>query len=541
LTFSFDLGGWVGFTGKDISNHVVVMSSSKTHSFTGWLRASTLLVVALLAAKAQADVKLPVIFTDNMVLQQGLSVPVWGWADEGETVTVQFRDQRLTAKPVNGKWTVKLKSLKAGGPDELVIHGKNRIQLKNVLVGEVWVCSGQSNMEFPLSRSFESQKDIAQSANSNLRLFKVQKAKADEPLSDLRQPWNVGKFAWQESSSQSSADFSAVGYYFGQALQKARGVPIGLIESDWGGSPAEVWMSQETLEGNAGYKADIWEKYPVALKTYEDALAKHKAAKATSPAPRAPWKPAELYNGMIHPILGYGIAGVIWYQGESNAGRAWQYRTLFPDLIKNWRKDWGQGDFAFLFVQLAPFDGSKKPLEEIMKTPGDSTWGELREAQTMTLKLSKTGMAVITDVGEKDDIHPTKKQPVGERLALAARGEIYKEKIVFSGPMYKSLKIKGNQAIVSFDYVGGGLEAKGGKLTGFAICGEDKKWVWADAETDGKVVTVSSPQVAKPVAVRYGWSNFPIVNLFNKDGLPASPFRTDEFPGITQPKDAVKK
>ncbi len=226
----------------NIPTCVAVMIPSKTHQFTGWLRTSALAVVALLAAKAQADVKLPAIFTDNMVLQQGLNTPVWGWADEGETVTIQFRDQRITTKPVNGKWTVKLKPLKAGGPDELVVHGKNRVQLKNVLVGEVWVCSGQSNMEWPLSRSFESQKDIAQSANPNLRLFKVQKAKSDEPLMDLKQPWNVGKFAWQESSSQSSADFSAVGYYFGQALQKARGVPIGLIESDWGGSPAEVWI-----------------------------------------------------------------------------------------------------------------------------------------------------------------------------------------------------------------------------------------------------------------------------------------------------------
>ena len=517
------------------------MSPSKTLKLTGWLRTSALAVAALFAAKVQADVKLPAIFTDNMVLQQGQSVPVWGWADEGETVTVQFREQRLTTKPVNGKWTVKLLSLKAGGPDELIVHGKNRIQLKNVLVGEVWVCSGQSNMEWPLVKSFESQKDIAQSANPNLRLFKVQKMKSDEPLADLKQPWNVGKFAWQESSPQSSPDFSAVGYYFGQALQKARGVPIGLIESDWGGSPAEVWMSQEALEANAGYKADILEKYPAAKQAYDDAVAKHKATKATTPAPRAPWKPTELYNGMIHPILGYGIKGAIWYQGESNAGRAWQYRTLFPDMIKNWRKDWGQGDFAFLFVQLAPFDGSKKPLEEVTKTPGESTWAELREAQTHTLKLTKTGMAVITDLGEKDDIHPTKKQPVGERLALVARDEIYKEKIVSAGPVFKSLKVKGNQAIVSFDNLAGGLEAKGGKLTGFAICGEDKKWVWANAETDGKVVTVSSPEVAKPVAVRYGWSNYPIVNLFNKEGLPAWPFRTDDFPGVTQPKDTIKK
>lgn len=518
------------------------MIASKTHTHTGWLRTTVLAVAVLFAAKVQADVKLPAIFTDNMVLQQGMNVPVWGWADEGEAVTVQFRDQRVAAKVVNGKWSVKLKPLKAGGPDEFIVYGRNRIQLKNVLVGEVWVCSGQSNMEWSLSRSFEPQAEIAKSANPNIRLFKVENVKADEPLDDLKQPWNVGKFAWQEASPQSTPEFSAVAYYFGKALEKARGVPIGLIQSDWGGSPAEVWMSQSALEANADYKANILDKYPAARKAYEDAAAKHKAAKSKAAAPRAPWKPTELYNGMIHPILGYGIKGAIWYQGESNAGRAWQYRTLFPDMIKNWRKDWAQGDFPFLFVQLAPWDKNKKrSLEEIAKEPVESDWAELREAQTMTLKLAKTGMAVITDVGDKDDIHPTKKLEVGERLALAARAQVYNEKIVYSGPMYKSMKVKGNVVTLAFDHVGGGLEAKGGKLTGFAVCGEDKKWVWADAETDGKVVTLSNAAVAKPVAVRYGWADYPVVNLFNKEGLPASPFRTDEFPGVTQPKEDTKK
>lgn len=517
------------------------MIASKTHTKAGWFRAALLSAAFLFVAQVKADVKLPSIFTDNMVLQQGMNVPIWGWADEGETVTVQFREQRVVAKAVNGKWSVKLKPLKAGGPDEFVVYGRNRIQLRNVLVGEVWLCSGQSNMEWPLVKAFDSQADIKQSANPNIRLFKVENVKSDEPLDDLKQPWNVGKFAWQEASPQTTPDFSAVAFYFGRALEKARGVPIGLIQSDWGGSPAEVWMSQAVLEGDADYKANILDKYPAARAAYEAAAAKHKAEKSKGPAPRAPWKPTELYNSMIHPILGYGIKGAIWYQGESNAGRAWQYRSLFPDMIKNWRKDWGQGDFPFLFVQLAPWDRNKKrSLEEITKAPVESDWAELREAQTLTLKLAKTGMAVITDVGEKDDIHPTKKLPVGERLALAARAQVYNEKVVYSGPMFKNLKVKGNTAIVSFDHVGGGLEAKGGKLTGFAICGEDQKWVWADAETDGKVVTVSSPEVAKPVAVRYGWADFPVVNLFNAEGLPASPFRTDEFPVTTQPKDEKK-
>jgi sialate O-acetylesterase len=517
------------------------MIASKTHTHTGWFRATLLAVAFLFAAQVQADVKLPSIFSDNMVLQQGINVPIWGWADDGEAVTVQFREQRVSAKVVNGKWSVKLKGLKAGGPDDLVVYGRNRIQLRNVLVGEVWLCSGQSNMEFRLATALDSQADIKQSANPNIRLFKVENIKSDEPLDDLKQPWNVGKFAWQEASPQTTPDFSAVAYYFGRALEKARGVPIGLIQSDWGGSPAEVWMSQSALESDADYKANILDKYPAAREAYEAAVAKHKAEKSKGPAPRAPWKPTELYNGMIHPILGYGIKGAIWYQGESNAGRAWQYRSLFPDMIKNWRKDWGQGDFPFLFVQLAPWDRNKKrSMEEITKAPVESDWAELREAQTLTLKLSKTGMAVITDVGMKDDIHPTNKLPVGERLALAARAQVYNEKIVYSGPMFKNMKVKGNTATLSFDHVGGGLEAKGGKLTGFAVCGEDQKWVWADAETDGKVVTLSSPEVAKPVAVRYGWADYPVVNLFNKEGLPASPFRTDEFPVLTQPKSEKK-
>lgn len=518
------------------------MIPRKTHISTGWIRTTALLAAVLFVSELKADVKLPSIFTDNMVLQQGANVPVWGWGDEGETVVVQFRDQRVTTKTVNGKWMVKLKPLKAGGPDEFVVYGKNRIQLRNVLVGEVWLCSGQSNMEFRLVTAFEAQGEIAKSADSNLRLFQVVNLKSDAPLDDLRQPWNVGKFAWQEASPQSTPDFSAVAYYFGKALEKDRNVPIGLIQSDWGGSPAEVWMSEEALAANQAYKHDILEEYPEALQKYEAAMAKYKAGGAKGKAPRKPWKPTELYNGMIHPLMPYAIKGAIWYQGESNAGRAWQYRTLFPDMIKNWRKDWGQGDFPFLFVQIAPWDKNRKrSLEEITKTPVESDWAELREAQLMTLKLTKTGMAVITDVGEKDNIHPTKKQPVGERLALLARGEVYGEKIVYSGPVFKNLKVKGAQAILSFDHIGGGLEAKDGALTGFAICGEDRKWVWGEAKIVGKTVVVTSPEVAKPVAVRYGWADYPVINLFNAEGLPATPFRTDEFPGVTQPKVEGKK
>ncbi len=246
--------------------------------------------------------------------------------------------------------------------------------------------------------------------------------------------------------------------------------------------------------------------------------------------PWPPWKPAELYNGMIAPLIPFSIKGAIWYQGESNAGRAQQYRSLFADMIKNWRRDWGQGDFTFLEVQLAPFMAIKDQ-------PGESSWAELREAQELAAKvLPRVGLAVITDVGEEKDIHPRKKEPVGARLALAARGTAYGERIVYSGPTYKSLDVKRGEAILHFTNIGHGLEARGGELKGFAIAGEDKKFVWAKAEIKGKKIHVSGPAVPKPVAVRFGWADYPVVNLWNKDGLPASPFRTDDWPMLTAGK-----
>jgi sialate O-acetylesterase len=490
---------------------------------------------------ARADVRLPALFSDNAVLQQGMRVPIWGWADEGEEVAVSFRGQKAKAKARDGKWMVKLHNLKAGGPDTLTVSGKNTIALKNVLVGEVWICSGQSNMEWPLSRSYESQADIAASANPNIHLFTVPKLKASTPVNDV-------KASWQECNSQTIPGFSAVAYYFGRELQKARNVPVGLVHTSWGGSPAEVWMSEKVLSTNPDYQRNILDKYSADLKVYQAASEKFnqeteelkkQGQTQTKKPPAAPyWKPTELYNGMIAPLIPYAFQGAIWYQGESNAGRAHEYRTLFADMISNWRRDWGQGNFTFLAVQLAPWDKNKKrSLEQITEKPEDSDWAELREAQSIaTQVLPKVGMAVITDVGDKDDIHPTKKVPVGARLALAARGIAYREKMEYSGPVYQNIKVKDGKAVLSFLHVDGGLEARDGQLKGFAICGEDKKFIWANAEIQGNKVVVSSPAVVKPVAVRYGWSDYPVVNLWNKDGLPASPFRTDNFPMITQPK-----
>jgi sialate O-acetylesterase len=497
----------------------------------------------LLSVSARAEVRLPALFSDNMVLQHGTRVPVWGWAEDGETVTIQFHDQKLKTKAAHGQWIVHLKKLDAGGPDELTVSGKNTIVLKNVLVGEVWVCSGQSNMELPLSRSFEPQGDIAAAANPNLRVFTVPKVKSEKPITDV-------KASWQKCGPDTVKDFSAVAYYFGRALQKELKVPVGLIHTSWGGSPAEVWMSEKVLKANPEYQKAILDGYQTGLKNYQDALEKFKKddadartqGKSLDRKPPSPpsWKPAELYNGMIAPLIPYATKGAIWYQGESNAGRAWQYRTLFPDLIRNWRNDWGQGDFTFLLVQLAPWDKNRKrPLDQITAAPGDSDWAELREAQSHSAQvLPKVGVVVITDVGDKDDIHPTKKRPVGERLALAARGLAYGEKVEYSGPAYKGMKVKGDKVVLTFDHVGHGLEARGGELKGFAIAGADRKFVWAKAELqpDNSVV-VTSPEVPQPVAVRYGWADYPVVNLENKEGLPASPFRTDDYPATTRPKN----
>ncbi len=511
------------------------------------------LLVAAFAAfvSARADVKLPNLFSDHMVLQQNARVPVWGWAEDGETVTVEFKNQKLTTVAKDGKWQVSLWFMKADAtPATLRITGKNTVVIKDVLVGEVWIASGQSNMQWAMTQSHEPEGPIANSTNPNIRLLYVPRTKRDAPTNNI-------DAVWTECTPTNVAPFSAVAYFFARDLQKALGVPVGIIHTSWGGSPAEVWIREEILASNPDYKRDILDTYPRAAANYQTAQANWEKERAawqaeqtkaktkkpfTKQAPRAPWKPTELYNGMIAPLIPFAINGAIWYQGESNASRAHQYRQLFADMITNWRTDW-KNDFTFLLVQLAPFDKSKKrPLDEIVKEVGDSDWAELREAQLLATKnLPKVGMAVITDVGEKDDIHPKRKEPVGARLALAAQKIAYRKGVAWSGPVYRSATFKNGEAVLSFDHVGQGLEARGGNLTGFTICGDDRKWVAANAEIRGSKVVVSSPSVKAPVAVRYGWSDFPVVNLWNKDGLPATPFRTDDFPMITAPKPVAAK
>jgi sialate O-acetylesterase len=506
------------------------------------LSAGAALLLASLAPLALADVSLHPLFTDHGVLQQGKRLPVWGHADDGEKVTVEFAGQKVSTVAVDGRWRVTLKPLAATAEGRsLKVTGKNSVEISDVVVGEVWICSGQSNMEWSMSSSFEPASDIASSANPNIRLFTVTKRRSPHPETEL----GHAKHAWAVAAPDVVKSFSAVGYYFGRDLQPALGVPVGLIHTSWGGSPAEVWMSEEVLKGNHEYSRDIVDAYAPALRGYVEARNKWMAAKKAAEAkgekfnqggPWTPWYPTELYNGMLRPLMPYAIAGAIWYQGESNAGRAWQYRSLFADMIRNWRKDWGQGDFPFLAVQLAPWDKNRKrSLAEITAKPVDSDWAELREAQNHVAEtLQKVGVAVITDVGDKDDIHPTKKAPVGQRLSLLAQTIAYGKPVESSGPTYASTGRSGSTLVLNFNHAKGLKTSDGAAPTGFAIAGDDGVYHWATAEIVGQSVRLSCPAVPKPKTVRYGWSDNPVVNLVNADGLPASPFRTDDLPATTK-------
>ncbi len=533
--------------------------------------------IGLWPEPARADVKLPALFSNGMVLQSGSTTPIWGTADPDEEVSVVldmkngtvFRPMAVRAD-AKGHWQVILaeesasgsrrpvrrirrpeamvaEGLAPGGPFTLTVSGKNKITLSDVYVGEVWICSGQSNMEFALQHATGAERAIQESKNPKIRLFTVAKTTSDQPLHDV-------KGSWQECNPETVKNFSGVAYYFGRDLQKALNVPVGLIHTSWGGTRAEAWTRHEVLDSQAEWKEEFlrYERskadYPKALEKYKAEQEKRQEAAAQakekgqkpSPTSRPPFDPARnpnspsvLYNAMIAPLIPYGIKGAIWYQGESNAGQAYLYRKLFPVMIQNWRDDWKRGDFPFLFVQLAPW-------QAIVKEPQQSAWAELREAQLLTAaNLPRTGMAVIMDVGDPKDIHPRQKEPVGARLVLAARAIAYREPIEYSGPIYDSMQVANNTAILRFKHVGQGLEARGGPLTGFTIAGEDHKFHNAQAEIKNGKVYVSCEDVKHPVAVRYGWANCPVVNLWNKDGLPASPFRTDDFQMVTRQKAAT--
>jgi sialate O-acetylesterase len=648
------------------------------------------LVISVFAAVVRAEVRLPAIIGDNMVLQQGMKVRIWGEANAGENVIVTFDKKSVSAvADTQGRWQVWIGPLNKGGPSELTV---NSLIIKNVLVGEVWLCSGQSNMEWPLINTINGAETVAEAKNPEIRLFRVEHQTSATPLNDVQGHWVV-------TTPEEAANFSAVGYFFGRELYQHLKVPIGLINSSWGGTPAEAWTTHDGLLSSPELKP-ILDRYqsslnalPQAKEAYARALAqweeknlyldtgnKGEALGYADPSastndwskidlpkqletagllidgavwfrkevelpeswsgkdlvlkltpiddhdvtyfngtkigatgretpnsymvprkyvvpgslvkagrnviairvfdsageggfsrggamsiepngdgdsqaislrgewdyrvelalePKHPdWgtrpeaigvsnqnNPSVLYNAMIAPLVRFTIRGVIWYQGESNAGRAYQYRTLFPVMIRSWRNAWGR-EFPFYFVQLANWHASKAE-------PDESDWAELREAQSMTLREPQTGMAVTIDIGDENDIHPRNKLDVGRRLAAWALAETYRQKIIPSGPLFDRFTIEGDKVRIRFKHGAGLKTSDSGPLKGFAIAGEDRRFVWADARIDGDTVIVSSPKVVKPVAVRYGWADNPIANLYNKAGLPASPFRTDDWPGVT--------
>ena len=649
-----------------------------------------LLVVLVCAGIGRAEVRLPAIIGDNMVLQQRVKVRIWGEANAGESVTVTFDKKSVgVVADAKGRWQVWIGPLNKGGPSELTING---LIIKNVLVGEVWLCSGQSNMEWPLINTIKGAETVAQANHPEIRLFRVEHHTSATPLTDVQGHWVV-------TTPEEAANFSAVGYFFGRELYQHLKVPIGLINSSWGGTPAEAWTTHDALLSSPELKP-ILDKYqnslnalPQTKETYARALAQWEEQnlyldagnkgealgyadpvastsdwskmdlpqqletagllidgaiwfrkevevpaswagkdlvlkltpiddhdvtyfngtkigsigretpnsymvprKYTVPGslvkagrnviavrvfdsageggfsrggamsigpngdgdsqaislrgswdykvelglePKRPdWgtrpeaigvsnqnNPSVLYNAMIAPLVPFAIRGVIWYQGESNAGRAYQYRTLFPLMIRSWRNAWGH-EFPFYFVQLANWHASKA-------APDESDWAELREAQTMTLREPHTGMAVTIDIGDENDIHPRNKLDVGRRLAAWALAATYGQQVIPSGPLFDRFTIEGDKVRIRFKHAAGLKTSDGSPVKGFAIAGEDRRFVWADARIDGDTVIVTSPKVVKPVAVRYGWADNPIANLYNKAGLPASPFRTDDWPGVT--------
>ena len=659
----------------------------------------TLLSFVLLSSCNQPEpaknIALSPLFTNNMVLQQKQDIAIWGTAEAGGEVNVSLNGQQAkTIVADNGLWNVKLKPIVAGGPYELVISGEDTIKINNVMMGEVWICSGQSNMEMPMlgkwSKVNNYEQEIAGADYPNIRLLMVDKEFANTPQTSFNSK------GWKECSPETIAKFSAVAYFFGRNLHKKLNVPIGLVQTAWGGTIVEAWTSAQSLKkipeftetvneiesdtiskeeweaAQAGRKKEwpdkigkiikengSWEhgyqnsdnniadwktmklptrwedvdagmeevdglvwfsrdvEVPASWKGKELMLSlgkindydftwfngvkvgrgidvsdlryyaipanlvkpgknritvevldigasgglygpatemklsngndsiiltgnwKYKVEPIKIDVSKLPEKPDQnsgvnrptvLYNAMINPLLKYRIRGAIWYQGESNAERAYQYRTLFKTMINDWRTVWKQGDFPFFFVQLANFKAVKEQ-------PAGDSWAELREAQTMALDLPNTGMAVTIDIGDAKDIHPGNKQDVGKRLALTALSQVYGNGGRIMGPMYKSMKIEGNKIRLQFDYANEGLKTRNSeKLTGFAVAGKDSVFVWADAEIIGNEVIVSSTKVDNPVAVRYGWAANPICNLYNGNGLPASPFRTDDWEGVTYGK-----
>ncbi len=526
-----------------------------------------LLIIAglLTAAGARADVTLAPLFTDHAVLQRDKVVPIWGKADAGEKVTVLFDGQVREASPgLDGRWLVLLDPLAATAQGaDLIVRGKNTLTLRDVVVGEVWLCSGQSNMEWPVSRAADAAREIAAAHSPLIRHVRIEHVVAEAP-SD-----SVATSGWQTATAQSVGSFTAVGYFFARDLAQKLGVPIGIVHSSWGGTPVESWMSPAALASDPAFAAvgERWRKtvedFPALKITHEARLAEWTRAEATAksatapkaapapsktksaakakleppapyvewlranPRPRAPrgpgdpWTPAGLFNGMINPLLPYALRGALWYQGESNAERAADYHALFTAMITAWRGHFGQGDFPFLWVNLANFD--------VPSDPTKRSYAWLREAQTKALALPNTGQALAIDIGDAKDIHPTNKQEVSRRLALLAKNRVYGFTGDDSGPTFAEVTREGAALRVRFSHALSGLVAHEKPVQSLEIAGADRVFHPAVARIDGDMLIVSSPKVREPVAVRYAWSNAPEANLYNGAGLPAVPFRTDAW------------
>ncbi len=487
-----------------------------------------ILLTLLSLTVANAEVTLPRILAEHMVIQRDLPVHIWGKASPDESVSVAFRGATQSTKADTlGRWSIYLPPGNAGGPFDLTIQGTNTIAFKDILVGDVWVASGQSNMEFKLRQGDNAQTEIANARYPKIRRTLLDRKVADYPLEDAPMQ------SWTDINPENAGGASAVAYFFARHLQeKLNGVPMGIIETFWGGTPVEAWTSLRSLGADPalipvfGEWGKIQENWPTAQANYDRQLAAWTAGGSTGPKPGltenrpgGAFTPGGLYNAMIAPVIRYPIKGAIWYQGETNANAspigASLYARAFQAMIRDWRRAWGEGDFPFLYVQLANYKANP-------------SWPELREAQRQTLSLANTGMATIIDIGNPTNIHPTNKQDVGLRLALAARVVAYGEKIEDSGPVFIQAKPEGMAMRVWFDHTTGGMNAKGGgTLKGFEIAGADRKYVPAEAKIEGNSISVWNAVVATPLYVRYAWADNPECNLYNGENLPASPFRSE--------------
>lgn len=456
---------------------------------------------------AMALPKLSPLFSDHMVMQQQTDAPIWGTAKPGRkvTITASWNNEKVvTTADKSGEWNATLKTPKAGGPYYITITDGKPVELKDVMIGEVWLCSGQSNMEFPVrgwAQVLNADQEVAEANHKDIRLLQIHKVTAEKPSKEVV----ANSATWQECSSQTVPEFSAVAYFFARELNKKKpGTPIGVIDATWGGSNIESWISAQTLQ---------------YVPQFVDSIARTNYG---------PWRnsPTALYNGMIHPLVPMALRGFCWYQGEQNELRGYEYRDLFPMLINDWRKQWGNNELPFFFVQLANFHERKNE-------PTEALWAEMREAQERALHVKNTGMVVTADIGMGDNVHYPNKQEVGRRLAQIALAKCYHAKdIIYNGPRYADYTIDGNKIILKMK-AAGGMQVKGGRLKNFTIAGADHKFYQAEARIDGDNIIVWSDKVLFPLAVRYAWQDNPDIELFNRFGLPTSTFRTDDWPGLS--------